>query len=148
MSAATARSSAKAVVRAGAGGARRAPPSSAVSCPLSLLLVPQAGQQGLERVATRDGIDEPALGRLDPLPGRARSALGGPGDAPLRHVAAPVRAQGVEESAYRRRLAAPVYRLLALLGVSREHRPSSTELDEVLANGNHEARSCGGFSEQ
>ena len=41
-----------------------------------------------------------------------------------------------------------VYRLLAFLGVSREHRPSSTELDEVLANGNHEARSCGGFSEQ
>src|SRR5438093_7723112 len=35
------------------------------------------------------------------------------------------------------RLAAPpVYSLLAFLGLSREHRPSSTEWDEVLAKDN------------
>src|SRR5207249_10121171 len=74
-------------------------------------------------IATSDGPPDPAesvrddrarssLRLLAPTPKRSASFSGGP----LHLLAAP-----------------PVYSLLASLGLSREHRPSSTEWDEGLA---------------
>src|SRR5437667_2556881 len=62
--------------------------------------------------SVRDDRTRPSVRLLAPTPKRSASFSGGPTDL----LAAP-----------------PVYSLLAFLGLSREHRPSSTEWDEVLA---------------
>src|SRR5437867_7572732 len=62
--------------------------------------------------SVRDDRTRPSVRLLAPTPKRSASISGGPADL----LAAP-----------------PVYSLLAFLGLSREHRPSSTEWDEVLA---------------
>src|SRR3989441_11027576 len=62
--------------------------------------------------SVRDDRCRPSVGLLPPTPKRSASFSGGP----TVLLAAP-----------------PVYSLLAFLGLSREHRPSSTEWDEVLA---------------
>src|SRR2546428_863689 len=62
--------------------------------------------------SVRDDRARPSVRLLAPTPKRSASFSGGPADL----LAAP-----------------PIYSLLAFLGLSREHRPSSTEWDEVLA---------------
>src|SRR5437870_2944134 len=65
--------------------------------------------------SVRDDRARPSVRLLAPAPKRSASLSGGPTDL----LAAP-----------------PVYSLLAFLGLSREHRPSSTEWDEVLPKDN------------
>src|SRR3989442_10430273 len=66
--------------------------------------------------SVRDDRARPSVRLLAPTPKRSASFSGGPADL----LAAP-----------------PIYSLLAFLGLSREHRPSSTEWDEVLAKDRH-----------
>src|SRR2546428_4622609 len=62
--------------------------------------------------SVRDDRARPSVRLLAPTPKRSASFSGGPADL----LAAP-----------------PIYSLLAFLGLSREHRPSSTEWDDGLA---------------